>query len=278
MTQKNAVIYVDYENIYETLYHYGVNLLEIDFFPVILDRLKTVHQINPIKCNVYFNLNKFNPQHQNILQKLGLTLCPSMNKGKNSSDLMLAVDAITTLYENPTIDVFVIISSDRDMSPILSTVRCKGKLTYILTEKKATNPGLISEADIHEFVEDVFGLIGPQGKVFLTKMGRESITYREVSRARQVSMLLYSSEIWKICEERQDPLTFEGYLHKLTGRLHRGIDVLKKDFEVANCLGYVSIYRDEVKRCLCLKKGENYEEIATLQEQEGDYQKSQSRK
>jgi hypothetical protein len=272
MTQKNAVIYVDYENIFETLDHYGADPLEINFFPIVLDRLKTVHRFNPINCNVYFNFTKFDCQHQNVLQRLGLTLCPSMYRGKNSSDLLLTVDSMTTLYENPTIEAFVIISSDRDMAPLIAKVRGKGKLTFLMTEKRVMNRTLINEADIHEFVEDVFDLkaemlVSPQDRALLTNICHENITLETMAQAKQVSVLLYKSNLWRVSQEENDPVTLEGYITQLSKRVHRDIDKLRQDFEVANCLGYVTIYRDEKKDCLCLKRGKSYETVLTGEKQ-----------
>jgi hypothetical protein len=73
--------------------------------------------------------------------------------------------------------------------------------------------------------------------------------------------------MWKTCEEKKDPLTFDGYLTRLSKGVKRDTGALKRDFEIANCLGYVTIYRDEIKRCLCFKKGEKYEEIMDKKEQ-----------
>ena len=42
----NANIYVDYENIFELLKKYGVNPIEIGFFPVILEKMRNEYKLN----------------------------------------------------------------------------------------------------------------------------------------------------------------------------------------------------------------------------------------
>jgi hypothetical protein len=85
----NAVMYVDYENIFELLRRYGVNPLDINFFPVILDKFKKEYDLDLIECNVYGNFEKKAfEKHQNILHNLGLQTCHTVSQGKNCGDLI----------------------------------------------------------------------------------------------------------------------------------------------------------------------------------------------
>lgn len=56
----------------------------------------------------------------------GIQLFRTTNSGKNSSDVRLTVDAVDLLHQ-PTIDIFVIVSSDSDFVPLASRIRAAGK-------------------------------------------------------------------------------------------------------------------------------------------------------
>ncbi len=57
-------------------------------------------------------------------------------KGKNSSDIRLAIDAVDLLHQSP-VDTFVIVSSDSDFIPLVNKLRAAGK-TIIGAGRKAT--------------------------------------------------------------------------------------------------------------------------------------------
>ncbi len=59
-------------------------------------------------------------------------------KGKNSSDIRLAIDAVDLLHQSP-VDTFVIVSSDSDFIPLVNKLRAAGK-TIIGAGRKATTP------------------------------------------------------------------------------------------------------------------------------------------
>lgn len=59
-------------------------------------------------------------------------------KGKNSSDIRLAIDAVDLLHQSP-VDTFVIVSSDSDFIPLVNKLRAAGK-TVIGAGRKVTAP------------------------------------------------------------------------------------------------------------------------------------------
>jgi uncharacterized LabA/DUF88 family protein len=265
----NAIVYVDYENIFELLKKYGVSPGEINFFPVVLDKFRNVYKLNVIECVVYCNFEKkpFQGREQTVLQNLGLQTRHAASNGKNCSDLMLTVDALSTLYKNPNINVFVIVSSDRDMIPLLKTIKYENKVTYILSTRYGFNPVVSEHADYHEYIEDMFNLtLNPfvnQEEPELDIVFRGRIFNPEEARiedAQEVSKLLYSSNIWKKSETDGNPVTLKGYLQILLKKVGRASAQIEKDFALAHQLKYITIYKDENKG-LCLKKGNNYSEI-----------------
>jgi uncharacterized LabA/DUF88 family protein len=119
-----SVVYVDYENIHETLKHYQKDPFEMEFFQTIQKKLASAG-LNVIDFIVYSNFAKktLTPEHQTTLRSIGLQTRPASNNGKSSGDLELTVDVLRVLYKNPEVNVFVIISSDRDIIPLLKAIK-----------------------------------------------------------------------------------------------------------------------------------------------------------
>jgi uncharacterized protein (TIGR00288 family) len=54
---------------------------------------------------------------------------------KNSNDILLAIDAVDLLHTSPTIDIFVIVSSDSDFIPLVNRLRASGKTVFCAGEQ-----------------------------------------------------------------------------------------------------------------------------------------------
>lgn len=268
--QVNAAIYVDYENIQELLHKYRINLLEIDFFPVILNRFREIYHLNIVECIVYGNFEKkgFPGKQQTILQNLGLETRHSSRNGKNCSDLMLTVDALTTLYKNPNIQAFVIISSDRDMIPLIGAIKYENKFAYMLSTKCGFNPGVSYYPDRHEYIEDIFHLtpelMASEIDGRLDMVDRDSLNTNAIEKAKEVSKLFYHSNVWKVYSEAGEPITLKGYISIISKKVRRNDIQIMDDFKLAHRFKYITIYKDE-NRGLCLTKGENYREVLANQ-------------
>lgn len=255
----NAVIYIDYENIFELLKDYGVSPGEIDFFSVIMERFKSMYELNIIECIAYGNFEKRTLQrkHQTLLQSLGVLTRHSSSNGKNCSDLMLTVDTLTCLHKNPNINVFVIVSSDRDMIPLLKAIKYENKIAYVLSTKNGFNPVVSRYADYHEYLEDLFNLspvprLEPEPKMPPGESGE-----LDQEKARQVTLLLFRSNIWRNFEEKGIPVSLKGYVNIVSKKIARENAEIIKDFELAHRLGYVTIY-ENAEKGLCLKRGEKF--------------------
>jgi uncharacterized protein (TIGR00288 family) len=78
-------------------------------------------------------------------------------KGKNSSDIRLAIDAVDLLHQSP-IDTFVIVSSDSDFIPLVNKLRAAGK-SVIGAGRKATVPRtLVISCDKYYFLDQNRGI------------------------------------------------------------------------------------------------------------------------
>jgi hypothetical protein len=196
--------YVDYENILELLKAYGKNPLEIGFFPVIQSRL-AIAGLKVIDFIVYGNFEKkvANDTGQTFLRGMGLQTRHASNNGKNSGDLELTVDALRDLYKNPNIDIFVIISSDRDIIPLLKAIKYENKLSYVYSARNGFNQIVTKYADFHEYIEDVFALT-PEERVIFTPdevaafidIDPKTISPEKIRRAQEVCRYFYTSHIW----------------------------------------------------------------------------------
>lgn len=60
-------------------------------------------------------------------------------KGKNATDMAMAVDAMDVLF-NKSVDVFCLVSSDCDFTPLVMRLRAEGKQVIGFGERKAPEP------------------------------------------------------------------------------------------------------------------------------------------
>ncbi|QIK38422.1 NYN domain-containing protein [Caldichromatium japonicum] len=82
---------------------------------------------------------------------------------KNSVDIHLVIDAMRTLYNNPNIQVYVLVTGDRDRDrdfiPLLNTIRRHGKRVVVIGVAKAASSHLAQSADefvfYHQLAEDI---------------------------------------------------------------------------------------------------------------------------
>jgi uncharacterized LabA/DUF88 family protein len=265
----NAVVYVDYENIFELLKRYGKNPLEIDFFPVLLNKLREEHKLNVIDFIIYSNFEKqpFFGRHQTALQAMGLQTRHSSNNGKNSGDLELTVDALKTLYKNPSIEVFVIISSDRDIIPLIKAIKYENKTTYVLSTKNGFNQIVTKYADHHEYIEDIFNLNdspleqNSQPDDWDLNLEFPRISEENINDAKRICKLFYASNIWRRHEKQGDTISLDGYLNAISKTIDRIPAQLISDFKLAHHLGYIKLYKDTKDR-LCLDQGPKRNEVS----------------
>ncbi|MCL6589717.1 MAG: NYN domain-containing protein [Firmicutes bacterium] len=246
-----AVAYVDYQNILDLLKRYGTSPAEINFFRVIQDNLKQ-SGINVIDFIAYgdFDKNTENAREQTYLRNIGLQTRHSSINGKNTGDLELTVNALQVLYKNPSIQVFVFITSGRDLIPLLKAIKYENKYSYVFSTKTGFNPVIAEYADFHQYVEDVFQLnpetkgpvYSPISSTLAWDFDYRDINEAAIARAREVSNYLYRSNIWKKYTQTAEPINLHGYIQVISKIIHRSPDEILNDFKVAHYLKYVTIY------------------------------------
>ncbi|MCX7791604.1 MAG: NYN domain-containing protein [Chloroflexaceae bacterium] len=76
---------------------------------------------------------------------------------KNSVDMNLCIDAMKTLFTNPNISRFVLVTGDRDFIPLVNSIRQQGKEVYIIGIGGAASTHLAQSADEFVFYEQLVG-------------------------------------------------------------------------------------------------------------------------
>lgn len=262
----NGVIFFDYENIYWRLQEYGKNIIELNLIESVKNFFDE-KRINILDFMIYANFDEkqfHNSFHQTYLQGLGVTTKHTSNKGKNASDIQLVVDALKVLYKNDLVDVFIIVSSDRDMSPLIQAVKQESKLAYLITTKIGFEKGMINTADYHEYLENILNL-SLDYKQADPAIKAEDISAQDVEASRDVMALLLSSRIWERFIKRGNPINFNEFkkhIAKAKKMLQIEVDRL---FKIAQTKQWIQLYK--FKRngvdVTGIKGGEKLDEVIT---------------
>src|SRR5918997_4074621 len=77
---------------------------------------------------------------------------------KNSVDIHLCIDAMRTLYSQPNIHKFVLVTGDRDFIPLVNAIRQHGKDVIIIGIGGAASAHLAQSADEFLFYEQIADL------------------------------------------------------------------------------------------------------------------------
>lgn len=158
----NVAIFIDYENVHKTLLNSYTNAIREGFFEKLKIWCKE-HNRRIVKIVVYCNFDNkdlYESHHQSFLQSYGVETVHTSNQGKNFADLKLAIDVLNSMYTNNNIDEFIIMSNDKDMTPLLNTVRANKRKASILTTGSSYNSVLCEFADEQIKFEDIIKSVG----------------------------------------------------------------------------------------------------------------------
>jgi len=240
----NGIVLFDYENIYKRLQEYGKNIIELN----LIERIKSFFEekkINLLDFIIYANFDEkeFHASfHQTYLQSLGVTTKHTSNTGKNSSDIQLAVDAMKILFKNTLVDVFIVISSDRDMTPLIHGIKQENKLTYLLTTKNGFERSMMHTAHYHDYLENILKL-SLDYKDDDPGLAKDSIPERDIQAAKEVITLFISSKIWERYIKRGNPIHFEEF-KKHIAKAKRLLPIeVDRLFKIAQKMSWIKLYR-----------------------------------
>ncbi len=154
----NVAIYIDYENVYKTLAVQHKNLLREGFFEKIQSWCKD-KKMRIVKIVAYCNFDNTDlheSYHQTMLQEYGVLTVHTSNRGKNYADMQISIDAINDMYLNQNIDQFIIMSNDKDMSPLLNTIKSNKRKAILLTVGDSYDYALCNVPDEHISIEEIW--------------------------------------------------------------------------------------------------------------------------
>ncbi|MCE2466018.1 MAG: NYN domain-containing protein [Dehalococcoidia bacterium] len=121
--------------------------------PNLFDQLSEVGRI--IVKRAYADWTKI-PRKGEEMMELGVEsrhYFRMSGSGKNASDICLAIDAIDLLHRTP-IDTFVIVSSDTDFVPLVSTLRGSGKTVIGAGHRGVVSSALVHSCDRFIYLDD----------------------------------------------------------------------------------------------------------------------------
>lgn len=158
---KNVVIFIDYENIHKRFLEKNQNLLSQNFFEKLRRWCyKKGFRILDIKAYCNFDIKDlYESRHQTKLQEYGVETYHTSNKSKNYADLKIATDLMEELYENSNIDGFILISNDKDMTPLIKAVKRYKELIYLITNENSFDNALRNFPDKHITIEEILNNI-----------------------------------------------------------------------------------------------------------------------
>ena len=105
-------------------------------------------------------------QYQVALYRLGVELIHVLGKRegetfKNAVDVKMAVDAVRAIALLPHIDVFVIVSGDRDFIPVLKELRRHGKTVVGVSPRTSASNDFAALCDRFVYYESLASSFGP---------------------------------------------------------------------------------------------------------------------
>lgn len=92
------------------------------------------------------------------LATLGFTFQTAVrlnNFSKNLADMQIVVDTMETLIDGHDYAIYVLISGDRDFTPLVQTLRKRGKRVIGIGVRHATSPSLVQTCDQFVYYEDI---------------------------------------------------------------------------------------------------------------------------
>lgn len=153
----NVALFIDYENVYKNLLEENRNVIRDGFFEKIREWCRKNNR-RLVKIAVYCNYDNedlHESYHQSLLQSYGVESIHTSNQGKNFADLQITIDVLTAMYLNDNIDEFFIMSNDKDMTPLLNSIRYNKRKVSIVTVGNKYNDAICSFSDEQIKYEDV---------------------------------------------------------------------------------------------------------------------------
>lgn len=153
----NAAVFIDYENVHFNFINQFKNVFELDFFRKLKQFLNE-KDFNVVDTVAYCNYDIADMHlsfHQTKLHQLGIDTRHTTNNGKNYADLQITADVLDLVHTNETIDCIILISNDKDMTPLIKSVKKTNVSLVLILFKDLFDRVLLEYPNSHYFIEDI---------------------------------------------------------------------------------------------------------------------------
>ncbi|MCL0044055.1 NYN domain-containing protein [Dehalococcoidia bacterium] len=144
MSDQQIAVLIDYENV-------GLGSIQWLF-----DQISDIGRV--VVKRAYGDWSTANSKKdRDKLLELGIEpihLFHSVGSGKNSSDILLAIDAVELQLQS-SVDTFVIVSADSDFAPLISRLRATGKMVIGAGRQAAVATTLVKSCDRYFYLDHV---------------------------------------------------------------------------------------------------------------------------
>lgn len=171
-----AALFVDFDNVYLSLRNFDrraadvfaerpslwLNWLESGAHAALDENAKPIPRRVLIR-NCYLNPAAFSRQ-RSFFTRAAFTVvdCPSLTaRGKNSADILMAMDILDGIEHPTRFDEFIILTSDADFTPVLLRLRAHDRITSVLTSTitaAAFRQACDVSIDLETFAVEALGL------------------------------------------------------------------------------------------------------------------------
>lgn len=233
-SQKNVIVYIDYENIHKTLLSENKNFLSIGFFEKLRKWCgeKDLRVIDIIAyCN--FDLcDLYESHHQTKLQEYGVETIHTSNRGKNFADLKITADLLEEMHTNSNISGFIIVSNDKDMTPVIRAIKKYKDFVFLITAGNNFDDSIVNFPD-KVFRIDEIEKIEIESKLEIEKVHDSVYTSLNDYLNSKFQEYLKSKP-----KPKEDPVT-PATTQPKTVILHYGLDhYINKSFPYFNIMKY----------------------------------------
>lgn len=244
MEKKNVAIYVDYDNLFKRMKEFGAHPIDdVNFFMSLKQKFNEINY-NILKFTAFadFTDKDLTIKEQTKIHSYGIEVFHCNTNNKNTTDSELIIKVMKDLYSNSNIDIFVIVTNDRDFVPLIRAIKERDKLTFTLTTKTKVNPVVNIFSDYHQYLEDLFDLES-MNKIEYLNLQTEEISEELERKALLVSEKYYSSGAYKLLKKVGTPVELVKYAVSLSKipTLREDKESIIEYFKIANSLEIVEL-------------------------------------
>lgn len=139
----------------------------------------------------------------------------STSRGKNASDIRLAIDATELLFQS-TVDTFVIVSSDTDFVPLINKLRAAGKVVIGAGSKETQSSNLVRSCDRYIFFDQPDLQVAPH---ILEVTSVDELLIRGVRASADENGRVLGSKLRSTLQRLDPSFDYQAYGHSTFVRL-----------------------------------------------------------